>query len=385
MLQCAKNLKTDFGAVGNGVADDTTALINAGASGQAVYVPPGTYNWGAGFGLSNNTRLVGAGPGSSILRATTASAYISLGEAAPDTRQNVGLYSLELVASVTRTSAMVKSSNCFDLQLVNLKIGGNGSGAIEINGGANQFKALIRDLLVVSATSGIVLGANPALGVVQDVWILDSLIGSCSASGIDLAHASGVYMANLDIISSGVGVRMSPGSGYLCKGIFMSQALADTCATAGILMAPPAGGKVNNVTLNGCWAATTQSATDSGLKISAGASDGVVSNVIVSSSIFANNKASGISISGGNAKNITLNNCECASNSQILPGSFPGLFIDTAASNVMVNGGIYGGDDSFPANQKYGIHNKSVTTRISNVNTTNNITQGILDEAGGFF
>ena len=43
-----KNVKTDYGAVGNGVADDTTALqnaLNAMGAGtfKVLYIPAGTY------------------------------------------------------------------------------------------------------------------------------------------------------------------------------------------------------------------------------------------------------------------------------------------------------------------------------------------------------
>lgn len=382
MLQCAKNLKTDYGAVGDGVANDNTALLNAGASGLAVFIPPGTYNF-TSFGLASNTRFVGAGPGLSTLRATASTGYISLGEAAPATRQNVGLYSLEIVSAVARSEALVKSSNCFDLQLVNLKMAGNGSNCIEINGGANQFKALLENILIVSSEDGIVLGANPALGPVQDVWISKSLIGSCSGAGVKLQHVSGLYVDNIDIISSGYGLAMRTTAGHEIKGIFLTAVLVDTCTQTGFWIAPLPGGKVNNVVMNGCWAATTQSAVSPGLTIFGG--DGLVSNILVNSSLFVNNKAGGIGIYGALAKNIELSNCECSSNGQAVANTHPGLFIDTAAVNVTVNGGIYGGDDSFPQNQKYGIHNKSPSTRISGVNTSNNMTQGILDEGGGFF
>jgi len=383
MLQCAKNLKTDFGAVGDGVANDTAALTAAGSSGLAVFVPPGTYNFNASFGLGSKAKFVGAGPGLSIIRSTVGTAYISLGEPAPNTRESVGLYSLEISSTVPRSVALIQSSNCFDLQLVNLKMAGTGGGCIEINGGPNQFKALLDNIDIVNGSDGIVLGANGALGVVQDTWISKSLIGNCTGSGIRMHHVSGLYMDNVDIIECGVGMNFLTTSGHEIKGVFMSAVLVDTCTTTGFNFAPLAGGKINAVTMNGCWAATTLHPTNAGLIINGVAA--LVSNIAINSTICINNHAAGIAITGANAKNIELSNCQVGSSGQAVANVHPGLFIDTTPSNVAVNGGIYGGDDSFSANQKYGIHNKSATTRISNVNTTNNITQGILDEAGGFF
>lgn len=53
---------TDFGAVGDGVADDTTAFqlaFNSGAG--SVYVPKGTYNYSRAMTITNTLRLYGDG------------------------------------------------------------------------------------------------------------------------------------------------------------------------------------------------------------------------------------------------------------------------------------------------------------------------------------
>lgn len=385
-MQCAKNLKTDYGAVGNGVADDTTALNNAGASGEAVFVPPGTYLFNsAGFGLSNNTKFVGAGAGSSVLRATAATGSVSLGEPAPETRTNVGLYSLEVIAGTTRTQPLVRSSNCYNMQIFNCTFAAPGSTAIEINGGPHQFKAHIDRILITSADKGIVLGGDPTKGIVQDVWINDALIGSCASIGIELTNVSGVYMDGIDVISCGYGVGFRPSSGYENKAVFMTHVLADTCVYTGFWFAPMAGGKVNNVVMNGCWAATSSGAASPGVTIYTEAASALISNITIDSTMAVNNKGLGFLIGGEGVKNITLSNCEATSNGQGAANTYDGLFIRADVSNVTINGGIYGGDDSFPQNQRYGIYNESTSTRIRDVNVSNNMTSGIMDTSGNPF
>ena len=56
----------DFGAVGNGLADDTNAFINALAANDAVYVPEGTYLTTATITLAERQSLIGAGQKSVI-------------------------------------------------------------------------------------------------------------------------------------------------------------------------------------------------------------------------------------------------------------------------------------------------------------------------------
>ncbi|MBU6234529.1 MAG: hypothetical protein KGQ41_01680 [Alphaproteobacteria bacterium] len=60
----------DFGAVGNGIADDTTAFINALAAHTAVFVPAGTYRVTSTIVLGANQSLVGVGQGSVIAAST---------------------------------------------------------------------------------------------------------------------------------------------------------------------------------------------------------------------------------------------------------------------------------------------------------------------------
>lgn len=60
---------TDFGAVGNGVANDTAAIQAAIDTGKIVIFPAGTYLFQSDIALKSNTRLVGQ-PGAVIYRNT---------------------------------------------------------------------------------------------------------------------------------------------------------------------------------------------------------------------------------------------------------------------------------------------------------------------------
>jgi len=57
----------DFGAVGDGVTDDTIAIQSAATYGGDIYIPAGTYIISDTIYLSSNTYLQGAGKGKSIL------------------------------------------------------------------------------------------------------------------------------------------------------------------------------------------------------------------------------------------------------------------------------------------------------------------------------
>lgn len=67
----------DFGAVGNGVADDTAAVNAALAKGGGVYFPAGTYQVGNLKASREGTRLYGDGP-STVLRKNAAGPVLTL-------------------------------------------------------------------------------------------------------------------------------------------------------------------------------------------------------------------------------------------------------------------------------------------------------------------
>jgi hypothetical protein len=64
----------DYGAVGDGVTDDTTAIQTALDSGEArVFIPEGTYNIATTLDIPSNVQLIGSGY-NTVLKSTSASA-----------------------------------------------------------------------------------------------------------------------------------------------------------------------------------------------------------------------------------------------------------------------------------------------------------------------
>lgn len=72
---------SDFNAVGNGVANDATAINNAlaNSAGQPVYLLPGTYLVGSSISIPDGVRLCGAGIGKTIIKASAAINIVTLG------------------------------------------------------------------------------------------------------------------------------------------------------------------------------------------------------------------------------------------------------------------------------------------------------------------
>lgn len=82
----------DFGAKGDGIADDTTPINNALTGGGDVYFPTGTYRVSAALRVNTKTTLRGAGRGQSIIRMTKSGE----GSTIDVTSSNVMIYALSI-------------------------------------------------------------------------------------------------------------------------------------------------------------------------------------------------------------------------------------------------------------------------------------------------
>ena len=91
----------DFGAVGNGVADDTIAIQTAlnSASARSVFIPAGVYNV-TSLTMPDGASLVGEGSYSSVLRETNASVTTILAGISNTIKD------LKFISSVTRTNSI---------------------------------------------------------------------------------------------------------------------------------------------------------------------------------------------------------------------------------------------------------------------------------------
>ena len=92
----------DFGAVGNGVADDTTAVTNAFSSGKSIYFPAGTYKTRGAINVSSNCVYYGDGIGKTILAADV----VAFGDynIKPDGVSNVWFSNISFRGSVVQNS-----------------------------------------------------------------------------------------------------------------------------------------------------------------------------------------------------------------------------------------------------------------------------------------
>ena len=152
-----------FGAVGDGVADDTTAISSAIDEFNTVYFPNGTYLFSGITINKHNVTLYGAGESRSVLLMTNAAA-----------------------AAVTIGSTAFTSG----INIRNLKIEGNDSNLGGISLGTTTFAAArirIQDVFITgfqNATNGYGIRLNSNQNTdIENLWIQECRLGIYRANG----------------------------------------------------------------------------------------------------------------------------------------------------------------------------------------------------------
>lgn len=330
----------DFGAVGDGSTDDTTAIqnaINNVASSTVpltLFFPRGTYRITSQITTPTGAivHLLGEGPGSTIIRqdSTTAGGISfdcnlvqggsvrgmtikgnsTLGTGSTgiglDINQCNDNFAVERV-DITNFATSCRALGCWALfitqfrflqfQDYGLHIGPSGTGGDGVGG----------DLI-----------AN--MGVISN----NGFTGTNTASiGIFSECSGGDMFSNIDITVTANGVVLRPATGYNILYNFFTNVLADTCI-GNCWVLDSTSGKVWSVHMTNVWGAFSTNGI--GL-VNTGVN---TADVVVMNSRFRENGLQGVLLSTGG---IRFTGCAINSNSKLTSNTYDGVSIDAGVSD----------------------------------------------------
>jgi hypothetical protein len=245
----------DFGAVGDGVADDTAAFAAAvasfGSTGGSVYVPAGTYKVTSQITLSTPTLIIGDGAKASTIKTASATGNVILFDVAYCQVEKICFDS-----SVTRTdgayiamSINVIRSRVRDFTMLN---------------GFTGIAATCVDSVWIdtgdifdTATGGYGIrllgdGVTPAGNDIYINKVTMSGNANVATAGIQITNNGAVNITDCDIIRHGKGIQIDPGAGEVATSIYIENSYFDT-STNGMWVVPLAGGTVQGVRAVGTW------------------------------------------------------------------------------------------------------------------------------------
>lgn len=376
------NVKADFGAVGDGVANDTTAINNAftsAASSKApVYFPPGEYkvtNLNPITATSSWTPYIfGAGKTASTIVTSSATGDIMfIGGAAANTSV---IRDLGFSASVTRTggsSLNISSSACY-IQNLDIRkcFWGINSDADAIFIDGVDFN--LHEANAVANSQYIRIDNVSAACYIDKI-----MTGVCTVQptyAINVIGAGCFMLTNANILRGGTCLNMSPTGG---AGVFSSHicnCIFDT-STKGIAINPGSSSNVNRTTIVNTWWGGHNS--DNGMEVIP-TGTGNVNGLHISNCMGPAN-ANGIWLAGN--PRITNVNIE---NSAFMGNTAYGIVVGGGVTDFSLANNACGAWGGYSGNGQYGITAGNVGsdryTIIGN-RTTGNTVGGFFDGASG--
>lgn len=220
----------DFGAVGDGVANDAAAVqaaVNAAAANQTVYFPAGTYAIGAaGIAVTSKTGVTLLGDGAIIKITAISSLTTALGAAtirlSGCTRS--GVRGLEINGNSIASSGvgLTGCTDCFVDGVTVYSCGVNGQITSAGGGVRNEFTNNTV-YSAVGSSRGMWLGNVNATDMETDIYIAGNVVRNNPASGIVVSSVGGRVVGNHSRQNTGSGIVLPGANGYSAKNLTVAN------------------------------------------------------------------------------------------------------------------------------------------------------------------
>lgn len=367
-----------YGAVGNGVADDTNAIRNAiaavSATGGMLSFPAGTYKISGTLTISSaNVTLIGEGVHATKIMSTNTAADIINFYASPAFTGG-GVRDMSLEVSGTATAGA----------------------AIRING---QQRVSIENVWILTPFQGVVLEGNNRACRIYDVDVSDHLSAGFTISGggnqylhtcttyknvqgggttaFLVTQAEGAWFDTCVSQRASYGMRVVPGATQSVLDLWINVCDFDNSASDGVVFdSGTAGGRITTVNWNGS-------------RIGFGGFRGLVIDGSQTQDLQFSNLRSEKNVSHG----LVIGNVQDVqfSNAAFLGNNATNAALDTFGVNVLGGNGVvftggrsggYGGDGN---NQKYGVVFANTFTGqalVCGMDLRGNTTNGAFNGAG---
>lgn len=379
-----KNVK-DYGAVGNGVADDTAAIqaaINTCASGGTVYLPAGQYKTTAQINIPyNGVQLIGDSSSGTVIRPATVGQNVFAMEKplnASIEYCSIRHMRIEPTAQVNRCLII---NNHYWCMVEDVVFAGSHNVGIEVYRGSVAYNLVFKDVLVNSSTeNGCILGFTNT-GLVQNVIMLNACFNGSAGNGLAIYQCGGLLWINGETLGCNVGMYVRPGNATeWVKGLYIANVFFDTTTSdcVQLFIGSNVGNIINYCTFTNC--SFNASVNANGVNIAGVVSRiGNISNISFVGCHWTINKLNGVYATF--CTKLAFTACHFISNNIAAAAGTHGLSLDRV-DGAQVIGGASGPSSEFPtASQKYGVAIGTLATNVSviGMDVRGNVTGGILD------
>lgn len=260
----------DFGAVGDGVANDTAAIQLVLNHGGNIFFPAGTYKTSGRLDVLTNTNLIF------------------------DAGVTISVASGILAFNLTNTQNVSIYGNGATIQSVKPPSSPNAH-CIYMNGATN---VVIRDLIIDTfGGDGFYIGGISTDSPCGNIFVDNVRVNNAGRNGMSVTYADVVDVQNSSFNNSDgnlpkAGVDVEPNAGTYTKRIsFSNCSFVGNAGSGFITQALTAGAISEDVRIHNCYSSGNGG---SGVAAIAAAANGTVKNVLVSNSTITGNTAAGV-------------------------------------------------------------------------------------------
>jgi len=380
----------DFGAVGDGITNDTAAIqaaINAGY-GKAVYIPAGTYLVTSTINISgSNITIYGNGYNSIINRTGNYGNTFYFHSGVTQVLTDIGLHKLEIRSQgLTTSGAHIFVNGVARMNISEIYIQ-DGFIGFQFNGltAANISKIyLVFTNLYGGSTSGrkYMSFSNATLADKKssgDVFVTDfNLRGNTSNQitqyGLEVISGDGLWFENGHIgNTTTANIHINANTAEMLNLLFFSNVMSDEGTVYSLLFDGNVPSVYNLVQFSNCTfkSGGAPSFCQFGIVFAANAT---VKNVLFTGCNITEFGKTAVTTSGANHQNIYFDNCNVFTNGSDTTATFPGYNLLSGSRYISIIGGRSSG-----TNQSYGVQLGGSHTNIiiDSVDLTGNSTDSI--------
>ena len=347
----------DFGAVGDGVANDTAAIQAAidnaeAAGGGLVFISPGLYKISTLTIDSPGVVLAGAGPSSRLSTTATTGNVISIGNVGAGYSNAGGVRDLRIVSSVTRTSGYAISVDGAEegaIERVKFETTGGGGMVFGATGAASGRWFVSRCIVFMQGAFNCLSIQAGNDRYVTDCWFQGN--ETAGSKAIEILNAGGDWFTNVEAVLCEIGVDLSAAAGKTIQWSSFVNVLADQNTLYGWRLTS-SGGAILGIQLLGCWASSTNDASTSARGILASQCSGLT---IINPRVL-NNGGHGIEVGAAAAGGLLLDGGIIAGNGAAASGTLDGVIVAASSTGYRIVNGRYGQNAGMGNTQRYGIN-----------------------------
>jgi hypothetical protein len=353
-----------FGAIGDGIADDTIAIQKAIDTVNKLNIPTGAYLISAPIKiLKSNVHITGDGASSILRQITDDIDTITIGKSDTDV-QAITIENLFFTRSgSTDFGSAITCENTLNLTLRNLKTDGMAWSFVFKD---KNFGPSVSDCNLYNHKIGgiwwnstsLVSSGIPATNGLSLIRVnMDNILGvQPTIAGLFWQSGEGVYAVNCEFIRQKVGMLIKPEIAAMSGAHFgkFSNCLFDMCGEHGVMMFPQNGSNIRIISFTECWFSA------SGLEgvVIVPDATSVINAIGFSNCQFVTNGKDGLYLAQNpNLTDVQVNGGYFLANSAITPNTYSGINNAGMGGGLVINGiTSHLGDSGYANNQKHGIN-----------------------------